>query len=77
MRTRTLFGNHSDRYMITPGNNPASVTPRMNRRMMNIVSFVVKANSAATMPHVTAMRASQKRAPNRLSSRFDGISKIA
>ncbi|SIH54869.1 Uncharacterised protein [Mycobacteroides abscessus subsp. abscessus] len=45
--------------------------------MMNIVSFVVKANRAATMPHVTAMRASQKRAPNRLSSRFDGISKIA
>lgn len=45
--------------------------------MMNIVSPVVKAKQAATMPQVTAMRASQKRAPKRFSSRLLGISKIA
>ncbi len=62
---------------MTPGKRPASVTPSRKRRTMNDVSSVTNANAEATMPHVIAMRASQKRAPNRLSSRFDGISKIA
>ncbi len=62
---------------MTPGKSPASVTPSRNRSTMNIVSLVTKAKAEATMPHVMAMRASQKRAPNLSSSRFEGISKIA
>jgi hypothetical protein len=41
------------------------------------VSFVVNANALATTPQVTAIRASQNRAPKRSSSRLLGISKIA
>ena len=75
--TRTLFGNHAARYMMTPGNSPASVTPSRNRRITNEVSPCTKAKHAETMPQVIAMRASQTLAPNFFSSRLLGISKIA
>ncbi len=62
---------------MTPGKRPASVTPSRKRSTMNDVSSVTNAKQEATMPQVIAMRASQKRAPKRFSSRFEGISKMA
>ena len=59
---------------MTPGNSPASATPIKNRNASSDPALGAKAMATATIPQDTAIRASQRRAPNRASARFEGTS---
>ena len=59
---------------MTPGNSPASATPRRNLKASKDPALGAKAMATATIPQDTAIRASQRRAPNRTRARFDGTS---
>jgi hypothetical protein len=57
-----------------PGKNPASATPSRKRSTYNCVALCTNADTIATMPHVTRIRAIQRRAPKRLSITLLGTS---
>jgi hypothetical protein len=59
---------------MTPGKNPASAAPRRNRIRYSDVGPVTSAIAPAKMPHVSMIRAIQRRAPTRASSRLLGTS---
>nr|WP_268904733.1 hypothetical protein [Clavibacter zhangzhiyongii] len=63
------------RKKMTPGKKPASAAPRSARITRKLVPSQTMAWRAEKTPHVTMMRASQRRAPNRASARFEGISR--
>ena len=59
---------------MTPGNSPASATPSRNRSASSVAALGANPIATATIPHDTAMRASQRRAPNRSRARLEGTS---
>jgi len=59
---------------MAPGKKPASATPRMKRRMYRCSALLTQTKSRETMPQLTMIRASQRRAPNLCRARLLGTS---
>src|ERR1700693_2468627 len=55
-----------------PGKKPASATPSKKRKMRKLVSPLMNAKIAETMPQVIMTRAIQRRAPTLLRIRLEG-----
>ncbi len=66
--------NQYVRYTMMPGKKPASATPSSKRSAYSCVALCTNAEPMATSPHVTRIRAIQRRAPKRLSMRLLGTS---
>ena len=59
---------------MTPGKNPASATPRRKRVTKKLVSPLTNPIAIAKTPHVSMMRANQRRAPTLERMRLLGTS---